>query len=62
VIYCGTYEVDGDTITHTPSVHVNPELVGARLDRTFAIEGNRFTLTALNAGGKAVLVWEKVRD
>jgi hypothetical protein len=61
VIYCGTYEVDGDTVTHIPSVHTNAELVGARLDRTFAIEGERFTLTALSGGGKAVLVWERIR-
>jgi hypothetical protein len=57
VLYCGAYEIDGDTVTHIPSVHVNENLVGARLDRGFAINGNRFTLTA----GAATLVWERVR-
>lgn len=59
VLYCGAWEASGDTVTHIPSVHVNADLVGARLDRTFAIEddGTRFTLTA----GSARLVWERVR-
>jgi hypothetical protein len=61
VIYCGTYEVEGETVTHIPSVHTNPELVGARLDRTFAIDGDHFTLTAHSSGGTAVLIWERVR-
>lgn len=55
VIYCGRYEVEGDTVTHIPSVHINPDLIGQRLDRTFAIDGDRFTLTS----GPAVLVWER---
>lgn len=58
IIYCGRYEVQGDTVTHIPSVHINPDLVGQRLDRTFSIEGDRFTLTS----GPAVLVWERVRE
>lgn len=57
VLYCGTYETDGDVVTHIPSVHVNPDLVGARLDRGWSVEGNRFTLRA----GSATLVWERVR-
>jgi hypothetical protein len=57
VIYCGTYTTDGDRVVHHPSVHTNPELVGASLERTWSVDGNRFTLTA----GSAVLTWELVR-
>lgn len=57
VIYSGRYEVQGDTVTHIPSQHLNPELIGQRLDRTFKVEGDRFTLTS----GPAVLVWERMR-
>lgn len=56
VIYCGRYEVDGDTVTHIPSQHLNPDMVGQRLDRTWSIEGDRFTLVS----GPAVLIWERI--
>jgi hypothetical protein len=56
VIYCGRYEVDGSTVTHIPAGHLNPDLIGQRLDRTWSIDGDRFTLTA----GAAVLVWERI--
>lgn len=62
VLYCGTWEsLDAATIVHQPHVHPNAELVGATLERGFAIDGNRFTLTAATGGGKAELVWERVR-
>src|SRR5688500_10398462 len=61
VLYCGTYEVQGDRVFHRPSVHTNAELVGANLERTFVAEGHRFTLTAQSAGGRAVPVRELIR-
>ncbi len=60
-LYCGTYDVRGDVVIHRPSVHSNEELVGASLERSFAVEESRFTMTAHSGGGKAVLVWELVR-
>jgi hypothetical protein len=62
VLYCGTWESpDAATVIHQPHVHPNADLVGANLERGFAIDGNRFTLTAGTGGGKAELVWERVR-
>ncbi len=61
VLYCGTYETHGDTVIHQPHVHPNAELVGANLERTFQVEGNRFILTAPNPSGYARLVWERLR-
>jgi|GEM_PF-2462176 len=62
VLYCGTWEsLDDATIVHQPHVHPNADLVGANLERGFAVDGNRFTLTAHSGGGKAELVLERVR-
>lgn len=62
VLYCGTWESpDAATIVHQPHVHPDADLVGSSLERGFAVDGNRFTLTALSGGGKAELVWERVR-
>jgi len=64
VLYCGTWEaVDAATIFHQPHVHPNAGLVGANLERGFAVDsdGARFTLTSATGGGKAELVWERVR-
>lgn len=62
VLYCGTWESpNAATIVHQPHVHPNADLVGANLERGFVIDGNRFTLTAGTGGGKAELVWERVR-
>ena len=61
VFYCGTYRVDGDTVIHQPLIHTNHDLIGQDLPRQFEVEGDRFTLTAPNPNGTAVLVWERVR-
>ncbi len=62
VLYCGTWEsLDATTIVHQPHVHPNADLVGASLERNYAIDGNCFTLTAATGGGKAELVWERIR-
>lgn len=62
VLYCGNWtSPDGSTVVHHPLVHPNADLVGASLERGFVVAGDRFTLTAGSAGGKADLVWERVR-
>ena len=60
VFYCGTYEIDGDTVIHQPKVHSNHQLTFTELPRSYEISGNRFTLTAPNPNGTAHLVWERV--
>jgi len=44
VQYCGTYEVDGDSVFHIPAMHADPANVGKRLERQFVVDGDRFTL------------------
>jgi hypothetical protein len=61
VLYCGTYETrEPDIVIHQPRIHPNAALVGANLERSFTVEGNRFTLTAPTPNGHARLTLERV--
>ncbi len=61
VVYCGTYEVEGDRLFHIPSIHTNPDLVGTRMERGWEINGDRFTLLAGNPLGAVKLVCDVLR-
>lgn len=60
VFYAGRYRVEGESVIHLPSIHTNPDLVGLELPRGFTVSGDRFTLTAPNPNGSAVLQWERI--
>jgi hypothetical protein len=61
VIYCGTYEVQGDRLFHIPSIHTNPELVGTRLERGWEVNGDRFTLLAGTPLGSVKLLCDALQ-
>lgn len=44
VLYCGTWETDGDSVFHIPAMHADPANIGKRLQRQFVVDGDRFTL------------------
>ncbi len=48
VIYCGTYEIEGDRVIHQPLFHLNESQVGQRLPRGIEIadDGQSFVLIA----------------
>jgi hypothetical protein len=57
VQYCGTYEADGEIVYHIPSVHPNPNDVGARLERHVKVDGDRHVLTS----GPVRLICDRLR-
>jgi hypothetical protein len=48
VIYCGTYEIDGDRVIHQPLFHLDESQVGQNLPRGIDIanDGQTFVLIA----------------
>ena len=43
--YCGPYEIRGNTVVHHVEISAYPNWIGADQVRTFALEGNRLSLT-----------------
>lgn len=56
--HCGSYHVDGATVSHVPLIHSNHDLIGVQIDRAFSLDGDRMILTA----GLTVLVWERAES
>jgi hypothetical protein len=50
IAYCGVFEVDEEkeTVTHTPSVALLPNLVGRNQLRSVTLRGDRLTLLAIS--------------
>ena len=67
IAYCGVYEVDEkrETVTHSPSVALVPNLISKGQVRSVTLDGNRLTLRAVGilevTGGPVTsrLEWEK---
>jgi hypothetical protein len=60
VFYSGRYRIEADTVIHIPEVHLNADLIGQELPRSYEIGGDRFTLIAGNPNGSAHIYWERV--
>ena len=63
--YCGTYEIRGDTVLHHVEISAFPNWIGADQVRTFALDGDRLSLTTpplLRNGVRRTshLSWERV--
>jgi len=63
--YCGTYEIRGNTAVHHVEVSAFPNWIGADQVRTFALDGDRLSLTTpplLRNGVRRTshLRWERV--
>ncbi len=59
VSYCGTYTVEGNTVTHHVKAGLIPSWTGSEQPRLFRFDGGRLILGA----GNQKLIWERaVRD
>ena len=59
--YCGTYEIQGNTIVHHVKAAMVPDWIGTDLKRDFVFHENTLTLTACDDAGNIMdLVWERV--
>ena len=63
--YCGTYEIRGDTVVHHVEICSHPNWIGADQVRTFALDGDRLSLTTpplLRNGVRwtSHLIWQRV--
>ena len=67
IAYGGTFQVNGDRITHNVDISWNENWTGTAQVRQFRIDGRRLTLTQAPQVGPdgrratAVLVWERVQ-
>ena len=61
--YYGTYTVDekSATVTHHVQGAWTPAWIGTKQVRYYKFEGDRLTLEGDLSGGRAKLVWERVR-
>lgn len=64
VAYCGPFDIEGDTIYHSPDLSFFPNWAGTRMAREAKLEGNRLMLTSheqLRGGRKStsLIVWER---
>lgn len=59
--YAGTWEIDGDTVTHTIRHALDPNMVGVSLSRQVEHEGARMVFTGMGPDGvtKNVIVWKR---
>lgn len=64
--YCGRYRIEGNRVIHLLELSLFPNWVGTEQPRTFAVAGNRLTLTSdpfrTGEGGAttvATIVWER---
>ncbi len=63
--YCGTYEIQGNTVIHHIEVGLFPNFVGSSLKRTFSFNGDRLTLrtpalTGDGIKGNQCMIWKRV--
>ncbi|MFX1344835.1 MAG: lipocalin-like domain-containing protein [Promethearchaeota archaeon] len=65
--YCGTYEIQQNTVIHHIEICFYPNWSGTDRKRIFSIEGDRLSITTLPRGGAGVelivqYIWERVKD
>ena len=65
--YCGTYEIQQDTVIHHIELAFFPNWVGVDQNRMFSIEGDRLSLsspptTVAGVEQTAHLIWERVNS
>ncbi|HNZ65203.1 MAG TPA: lipocalin-like domain-containing protein [Smithella sp.] len=59
--YCGTYDIQGNTIVHHVKAAMVPDWIGTDLKREYRFHENTLTLTARDDAGNIMdLIWERV--
>jgi hypothetical protein len=57
--YCGTYDVEGDIVTHHIAMGMKPALPGTHQRRHATLEGRRLTLAVREPDARVEMVWER---
>lgn len=57
--YCGTYDVEDDTVVHHIAMGMNPAVPGTDQRRHATLEGERLTLAVREPDARVELVWER---
>ena len=59
--YAGTWKIDGDAVTHTIELALDPNLIGAVMTRDIEYKGRSMKFSGLMQDGKTknVIVWKR---
>lgn len=62
LFYSGTYQVEGNVVTHQVSNASNPARIGKQMIRYAVLDGDLITLSSPQESfGRAILKWRKVK-